>query len=412
MTDSTPHAPQSTSQVDQSTHQVPAQQPEQYYPRFDIGQRISHLATLVSFTILGITGLAQKFIDSPISLFIFRIAGGIDSTRLIHRGAAIVLMVASMYHIVDVLYRLYVLRSPWSMMPVVSDALHLFHDVQYYLGLRKHKAKYGRYSYVEKMEYLALVWGTVLMGVTGFMMWNPIATSRWLPGEAIPAAKAAHGGEAILAVLAIIIWHIYHVHIRHFNKSMFTGNLSESEMAHEHPAELDAIQRGTGWQRPSEEVIRKRRQVFLPIAAVLVLVMGLGIVGFTTSEQTALITVPRGESAQVFVPLTPTPRPTFAPTATPELAAGVSPDSWLGSIEGLFRNRCSTCHGVTSVGGLSLATYQDAITGGNNGPGIVPGDSDTSLVVVIQAAGGHPGQLTETELQQVIDWINAGAPEQ
>src|SRR5512134_2676745 len=74
--------------------------------RFDIGQRISHLVMLFSFTILGFTGLIQKFIDSPISLFIMNMLGGIERTRFIHRGAAIALMIVSIYHILDVLYRI------------------------------------------------------------------------------------------------------------------------------------------------------------------------------------------------------------------------------------------------------------------------------------------------------------------
>jgi len=298
------------------------------------------------------------------------------------------------------------------MMPVISDLVHVYQDVMYYLGIRKQKAFYGRFSYVEKAEYLALVWGTVLMGITGFMMWNPIATARWFPGQAIPAAKAAHGGEAILAVLAILIWHIYHVHIKNFNKSMFTGKLSEEEMVHEHPAELAEIKQSSGWSRPNPEVIRSRTRIFFPSAAIMIIVMSIGIVGFASGEQSAIETIPRGENIQVFVPLTPTPRPTLAPTATAELAEGIAVNSWLGSIEGLIRNRCSTCHGITSVGGLSMGTYQDALIGGDNGPAIVPGDPDASLVVAIQTAGNHPGQFTEGELQRIIDWINAGAPQE
>lgn len=384
---------------------------ETMYARFDIGQRISHLIMLSSFTILGFTGLVQKFIDSPISLFILRILGGIEKTRLIHRSAAIALMIVSIYHIIDVLYRVIVLRSPLSMLPVVSDLIHVVQDIAYYLGFRKHKAYYGRYSYVEKAEYLALVWGTVLMGITGFMMWNPLATARWLPGEVIPAAKAAHGGEAILAVLAIIIWHVYHVHVKMLNKSMLTGKLSETEMQHEHPAELAAIQQGKGWQQPPAAVLRRRQRIFFPAAGALAVLLGLSVVGFTTIEKTAIDTVPRGENVRTLVQLTPTPRPTLAPTATPLLAEGVTVNSWEGSIDALFRNRCSTCHGRTAVGNLTLATYQAALKGGNSGAGIVPGDAEASMVVKIQSAGGHPGQLNAGELQQVIDWINAGAPE-
>jgi len=390
-------------------------QPKQetaYYQRFDLGQRIAHLIMLVSFTILAITGLAQKFSESPISLAIFSALGGIEPSRLIHRIAAIGLMVVSVYHIIDVFYRIYVLRTPWTMMPVIGDLIHVYQDVMYYLGMRKRKAFYGRFSYVEKAEYLALVWGTVLMGITGFMMWNPIATARWLPGQAIPAAKAAHGGEAILAVLAILIWHIYHVHIKNFNKSMFTGKLSEEEMEHEHPAELVEIKQSSGWSRPKPDIIRSRSRIFFPLAAIMIIVMSIGIVGFASGEQSAIETIPRGQNIQVFVPLTPTPRPTLAPTATAELAEGIAVNSWRGSIEGLIRNRCSTCHGITSVGGLSMGTYQDALIGGDNGPAIVPGDPDASLVVAIQSVGNHPGQFTDGELQQIIDWINAGAPQE
>ena len=63
------------------------------------------------------------------------------------------------------------------------------------------------------------------MGLTGFMMWNPLATVKLFPGEFIPASKAAHGAEAVLAVLAIIVWHMYGVHLQRFNKSMWTGQL-------------------------------------------------------------------------------------------------------------------------------------------------------------------------------------------
>jgi mono/diheme cytochrome c family protein len=132
---------------------------------------------------------------------------------------------------------------------------------------------------------------------------------------------------------------------------------------------------------------------------------------FVTIETTAITTVPKIETAQVFVPLTPTPRPTFQPTPTPELVEGVSPESWEGKYAAMFRNRCGSCHGITAVGGLSLATYQQALDGGDSGPSIVPGDADASTIVQVQAQGDHPGQLTIDELNQVIEWISAGAPE-
>ncbi len=298
------------------------------------------------------------------------------------------------------------------MMPIIEDAKHLIHDISYYLGIRKERAYYGHYNYAEKMEYLAVVWGTIVMGITGFMMWNPIVTSKFLPGQIIPAAKAAHGLEAILAVLSILLWHFYHVHLRHFNKSMFTGKLNREEMEEEHPAELAEIDAGRNYSPPPNKTIRKRQYIFFPIAIALGLLMVFSAYQFITVEDTALAQVSIRESAKVFVPVTPTPKPipTQAPTSPPQ--EGVQANSWKGTYEAMFRNRCGTCHGITAVGGLSLATYEDALIGGDSGPAIIPGNPDASVLVQVQLEGGHPGQLTSEEIISVIEWIKAGAPEE
>ncbi len=381
------------------------------YARFDISQRIEHIVFLLSFSMLGFTGLIQKFSANQVSDSLIFILGGIDQVRIIHHYSAIVMMIVSGYHVLMLAYKVFVLHVRWSMLPVIEDIQHLIQDVTYFLGFRKHRAYYGRYNYAEKVEYLAVVWGTIIMGLTGFMMWNPLSTTRLLPGDFIPAAKAAHGAEAILAVLAIIIWHFYHVHIRHLNKSMFTGKLSRKEMLHEHPGELAQIESGQVEKRIPTKVLRRRQQVFFPVALVFTLAFSFGIFKFANFEVTAITTLPKGETAQVYVPVTPTPRP--SPTAPPTLAPGVEAGTmtWDGYFSGLFRNRCSTCHGITKVGGLSLSTYQDALKGGNSGPAIIPGDPDNSVLVEKQSTGNHPGQLTIDELNQVIAWILAGAPE-
>jgi cytochrome b subunit of formate dehydrogenase len=381
------------------------------YTRFEYSQRIEHMVFLISFSLLGLSGLVQKYAEGAFSQAFFGLIGGIEVARQIHHVSAFVMMVVSVYHVLVVLYKVFVLRVSWTMMPLIDDAKHVMQDVAYFLGLRKHRAFYGRYNYAEKMEYLAVVWGTVLMGLTGFIMWNPITVTTFLPGEIVPAAKAAHGGEALLAVLAIIIWHFYHVHVRTFNKSMFTGKLTREEMRHEHPAELANIEAGVVDKRPPLKVIRQRQKIYFPVAFLISVVAIVGIYLFLNVETTAIASLPEGESAEVFVPITPTPRPTPIPTATPEAGAPAGELTWDGYFGGLFDNRCGTCHGITKVGGLTLATYQDALTGGNQGPAIVPGNPDNSSLVQVQAAGQHPGQLSIEELNQVIDWILAGAPE-
>jgi len=380
------------------------------FVRFDLHQRIEHIVLLAAFTILAVTGLPQKFPTSPISQSIIRGLSGIETARSIHHIFAVILLVVSIYHVIDVLYRIVVLRVDWSMIPVVEDFKHFFHDLGYYFGVHKHKAYYPRYNYVEKVEYLAVVWGTIIMAITGFIMWNPIAVTKYLPGQIIPASKTAHGGEAILAVLSIIIWHFYHVHLRQFNKSMFIGKISRIEMEEEHPAELAQIE-SMYVSLPEEKVIRQRQKIFFPIAIFITLIFGLGLIWFVTLEDTAITTIPKGETANIYVPITPTPKPSATPTTTQAPGEQVAEESWDGKYQAMFDNRCGTCHGFTSVGGLSLATYRSALQGGKSGPAIVPGDPDASVLVQIQSTGKHPGQLTIDELNQVIQWILAGAPE-
>ena len=384
------------------------QEAERGYTRFDLSQRLEHGLFLLSFTILGITGLAQKFALSDVGELLLRILGGIEATRLIHRAAAIVLMMVAIYHVLGLLYRVLVRRTRLTMLPVPEDFRHVWQDVRFYLGRRKRMAYYGRYSYPEKAEYLAVVWGTVIMAVTGFMMWNPIATARALPGEIIPAAKVAHGWEAILAVAAIILWHFYHVHLRHLNLSMFSGRLSRGEMEHEHPAELAEIESGVMPAPPSAADLRRRLRLFLPSAVLLTAALGFGLFRFVTLEETAIHTVPPGETGPAFVPQTPTaaPPPTIAPTLPPPQAL-----TWDGGIGELLASRCSACHGPGGFAGLDLTQYGASLQGGANGPAIVPGEPDTSPLMLRQLAGGHPGQLTPDELNLMRQWIDAGAPE-
>ena len=83
--------------------------------------------------------------------------------------------------------------------------------VRYLTGLSKEKPKIGRFGYAEKMEYWAVVWGTIIMGVTGLMIWFKMDVTHWLPRWVVDVALTIHYYEAILACLAIVVWHFYHV---------------------------------------------------------------------------------------------------------------------------------------------------------------------------------------------------------
>ncbi|GIV66609.1 MAG: cytochrome b/b6 domain-containing protein [Chloroflexota bacterium] len=385
------------------------------YTRFSLAERIEHIVLIASFTTLAVTGLVQKFAQSSISISIIAALGGIEMTRIIHRAAAIVFLVQAIYHLVAIGYKLYVQRKEASMLPGFKDLQDALQHFLYNLGLRKERPKMDRYNFVEKAEYWAMVWGLVLMAVTGFMMWNPIATARILPGQAIPAAKVAHGAEAILAVLAIFIWHFYHVHLRTFNKSMFTGKLTRHEMEEEHALELEKIEKGLLPPPPSPEELRKRKRIYYPVAVVLSLFLLFFVYRFVTFEETAITTVlpVSAQAENVFVPQTPTPLPTRPPTSTPapteegQLSDG--PLNWDNGIGQIVSQRCGSCHGA--MGGLALDSYEAALRGGRSGAVIVAGDAESSLLVTIVRDGNHPGKFEPQELDLIIRWIQEGAKE-
>ena len=276
------------------------QKPSKYL-RFDRSQRIEHAVLVLSFTILGITGLPQMYPDSWIGNGLIRAVGGIEMIRIIHRASAVILIILSIYHVSAVIYKIYVRRIGLSMLPSWKDVTDAGHLLAYNLGRAPEGPAMPRYTFAEKMEYWAVVWGTVVMIITGFMLWNPIATTRFFPGQFIPVSKAAHGGEALLAVLAIVTWHLYHVHIKHFNRSIFTGYMEREVMEEEHALELAQIEAGEIAPPPPPDLVRQRRRVFVPLVAIASVVLLLGLAWFVTFEQTAITTVPR-ESVEVFVP--------------------------------------------------------------------------------------------------------------
>jgi formate dehydrogenase gamma subunit len=268
--------------------------PPPTYARFTRSDRIQHLVMLVSFLVLAVTGLPQKFIYANVHRLddFIDAMGGLERVRILHRWAATVLMLVTVYHLLTVAHRVLVRRVRLSMLPRYRDVVDGLQAVRYNLGLAKERPRTDRYTWEEKVEYWSLVWGTVVMIATGFMLWNPIATTRFVPGQWIPAAQVVHGGEALLAILAVLVWHFYSVHLRHFNRSMFTGDMTEEEMAHEHPLELERIKAGPAEPAGDPAALARRQRIFLPVAGVAAALLLAGIYWFVTLEETAIATLP------------------------------------------------------------------------------------------------------------------------
>lgn len=312
------------------------------YRRFTLPQRLEHWVLFASFTALAVTGIPQKFAGSGWAEWMIQTMGGIEMVRIIHHTSAVILILTGLYHVIAVAYKVFVLRVRWTMFPRFDDVLDALDQVRYNLGLTKEHPKLDRYTFGEKIEYWALVWGTVIMALTGLIMWNPITATRFMPGDIIPAAKAAHGAEALLAVLAIIVWHFYNVHLKEFSQAMFTGKLSQHQMEEEHALELERVKQAKIDPRPAPEVIKRRERIFIPIAVVGA-VAALVTVYFLTTYQTSIpLTTIARQTPQVtiYAPITSTPMPLPGAAVSPTSIAAPKPLP----ADHAGRTTCLACH--------------------------------------------------------------------
>jgi cytochrome b subunit of formate dehydrogenase len=216
------------------------------YVRMTFGERVQHMALMSSFILLVITGFMLRYPDAWWVAGIRRISSRAFELRsIIHRAAAVVMVTASLYHLAYIAFtsrgRQFI-RDMWWRWRDLRDPITA---LRYNLGSSSERPKFDRFSYVEKAEYWALVWGTIVMVVTGFVMWFDNTFIGLLSKLGYDVSRAIHFYEAWLASLAILVWHIYFVvfnpDVYPMNMAWLKGTLSEREMEEEHPLELERI---------------------------------------------------------------------------------------------------------------------------------------------------------------------------
>jgi cytochrome b subunit of formate dehydrogenase len=217
------------------------------YVRFTAVQRVEHAAMMTLFSLLAVTGLPQKFYDSGWAQTLMGWLGGVDTARSIHRGAGLLFAALVVVHVARLVVELSLGRVTLSMVPTRQDFRDAIQTMRYYFGLTNEQAKFDRFDYRQKFEYWGLLLGAGVVVATGLVLLYPIAATRWLPGEMVPAAQVAHSSEGLMAFLVVIVWHVYNAHLNPdvfpFDTSIFTGRISAKRMHHEHPQEYDRVVR-------------------------------------------------------------------------------------------------------------------------------------------------------------------------
>jgi len=219
--------------------QVKLSMAKQQVRRMETDEVMQHSLLAVTFTVLVVTGFSLRFYDAWWAKLIFGHEGGAYVRGLIHRIAAVLMLIGSLWHLGFMMTtkgRIFLK----DMAPTLLDAKQFIGMMMYNLGKSKRHPQMRRFSFVEKAEYWALIWGTVVMAITGLGMWFEKALVGVVGKGVLEVFLVIHYYEAWLAFLAILVWHMYGVlfnpHVYPMNPSWITGKMPKEMFEKEHPA--------------------------------------------------------------------------------------------------------------------------------------------------------------------------------
>lgn len=235
------------------------------YLRFRPVDRFCHLLVIVSFLVLVATGMPLKFHSAPWAQAVFAWIGGVQVAGRIHRLGAILTLVYFVVHLTSLVgpirrrssefrdaqgkFRLVqFLRfavGPDSPVPNLQDARDLVAHTKWFIG-RGPRPSFDRFTYWEKFDYMAVFWGVTVIGLSGLLMWFPVAASQLVPGWLINVAHLIHSDEALMAAGFIFTFHFFNSHFRPskfpLDPVIFSGHMSEEEMQREHGKQYARLQ--------------------------------------------------------------------------------------------------------------------------------------------------------------------------
>jgi cytochrome b subunit of formate dehydrogenase len=222
------------------------------YRRFSRLQRTLHIAMMISFFTLALTGMALKFSYMPWAQATSRLLGGFDSMGFQHRVGAIVLLIVAAVHLWDVIRRKRAMQQTWLQVVTGPDSIifnrrdlrEFVQSIKWFFGSGS-RPHYGRYTYWEKFDYFAVGWGVIIIGSTGLILWFPELFTYVVPGWAVNVATIIHSDEALLAVGFIFTIHFFNTHFRPdkfpMDPVIFTGLVTVDELKYDKPGEYEAM---------------------------------------------------------------------------------------------------------------------------------------------------------------------------
>lgn len=220
--------------------------PAKLYDRWDIHQRAQHWCMMISFTLLAFTGILIKFAYSGWAQSVAKIFGSFEILFAVHLGGAGLMIFSALYHLVYLVVKGFKKQLRGTMLPSFKDLKDIVTNLLFLSGRAKKGPKFAKYSYKEKVDYLAEYWGTPVMIISGLMLMYPGVAAGIFPRWVVASAHFVHQGEGLLAILVIFTWHLYAVHFSPdffpMNRVWLTGKVDREVMEHEYPLELARLE--------------------------------------------------------------------------------------------------------------------------------------------------------------------------
>ena len=236
---------------------ISTQEGGEWFTRFLPFERFLHFLVVTSFLLLVITGMPLKFYYTHWASSMFRIIGGAETARALHRLGAIVTFIYFGLHVASIIGRAWngrarildpktgkpslkrligVVFGPDSMVPTWQDWHDFVAHNKWFFG-KGPRPEFDRWTYWEKFDYFSVFWGVAIIGTSGLLMWFPAFFTRFLPGWLINIALVIHSDEALLAAGFIFSIHFFNTHFRiekfPMDTVIFSGRISKNEMLHE-----------------------------------------------------------------------------------------------------------------------------------------------------------------------------------
>ncbi len=221
-----------------------------YFMRFNRVERGLHFTIMITFITLVYTGFCRSFPDSILAYPMTKMMRH-EVRDWLHRVAGVIITLDIIVQLILFAVTKRGREQLKAMLPNFKDMKDAIHLVKFNLGKVKTHPHFDRFSFMEKFEYWALLWGSIVMGVSGVALWFKDKTLSLFPYWIVDLASVLHFYEAVLASLAILIWHFYWImfnpDVYPLDTKFITGKISEEHMILEHYNE---------WVKASQEPVQ------------------------------------------------------------------------------------------------------------------------------------------------------------